>query len=227
MQNMTVTWVSLGLYFLVVVIGLTYITRSSVGHKQKKVQTMSKPNFIVSFDLDGVLYPFIEELGEFLNEKLTSDVWDLGIGSGRMRSALREFSYFQMFRFGKPLMSSERINTLWAAGATVLYVTARRESEREQTQDWLDSYGFRGQLVMNNWKGIPTTMFRGDGNVFMGLDDKPSNVLDMNESGITGYLADFPHSKSFQESNPEVFVVKDADEFCDRVLAEMEMSKVG
>jgi hypothetical protein len=170
---------------------------------------------VVSFDLDSVLYPFLDQIGDFIDQELVFDTWDLGLGRDRMKLELRKFSAAGGFKTGKPLVDPARIKKLQELGLTVIYVTARREEERADTQQWLDENGFDGQLIMSNWKGIPTTMFDQKDHVFFGLDDKPSNVDDMVAAGMNGFLADYPFSKQYQADNPFVPVVRDATQFCD------------
>ena len=178
---------------------------------------------VISWDLDGVLYDFYTEITKVIRESIPdfepdlSD-WSLGMGES-FRPFYVDFVERGLFRWGNPLVDPARIRALRDEGVTNIYVTARREAARPETQAWLDEHGFPGALYMSDWKGLPTVLFNHNETTIYGIDDSGKNVEAMEAAGMVPFLVDYEHNRGTQARRPDIATVPDATAFCDMMGA--------
>ena len=180
----------------------------------------------IGVDLDGVVYPFIEDLAQYvagttgrpLAELVSPTCWDFyGTDWGYDKHTYHQFviegvASGDLFTFCEPLPGSKQaLRRLRKLGHTVHIITARGfgPNARPLTCKWLSDYKIpHDSLTFAVDKRVMDVDFM--------LDDKPANVDDMREVGCAAYLLDC--GRSDQVGHP--YLVKDWAEF----LAIVEVS---
>lgn len=149
----------------------------------------------VAIDLDGVLYPFVQEFEKFCSRALNMDHlappthWhfyeDWGLSADEFHHLLVESIHTGVFLHGEPPIGAQAaINALRKTGVKVHYLTSRPAEAWADTAWWLDHHMLRGDSLHFTEDKKVFASIPADWGLGAMLDDSPLYLED---------LAPYPH----------------------------------
>ena len=170
------------------------------GKQEKEPQKLT-----IGIDIDGVIADFQPVLMDLASEYVQIDeedkrryqVRDTEHGDKDLEHKVREEALTKGLVGSVPAMpgSVEKINGWYDSGHKIIILTAREEHWRPQTEEWLKKMGVKHhELILDDNKG-PRAVKE---NIDIMIDDKPSNIEDLQKNGIKAYVFDRPWNQDVE-----------------------------